>query len=410
MKSDPKRLAEPWRDGRVTRLLYTIPVHGAPIELKYMGTTTDATEHGLATTEYLAVAAQGGADRDERSAIKAAILRKLGGRPSGMLLLNPPRKLNPLASPSGAFLVDLQLDKISTPAYQSDNDTAVAISEALLECVHRFVRICITTLESEDLATDHTWFGRYAGITFLGANDQILDHRPFRLIPPPSPSSLDKRTIQTRYKYASSSHLADHPIDQVIIWRIRAQRQADIERDYQSSAVALNTSMEICLWAVARALHQDLLRCGSPQNQQRATKLGNVLSGTNYADVANQIGTVLEKRMWHSGRSLPVGPPLATIPPELAAYWSDTYPLRNRVVHEGHAAVLSEIEGAFKAYYALWEYLRDLVCREALSFPGTALMLLGMQELYNRNLLTTALQQAIERADQLHPKGTWNSP
>lgn len=204
-------------------------------------------------------------------------------------------------------------------------------------------------------------------------------------------SAIDERALLRRLDYAVKAESQGHPIDDVVLWRIRAEHHLNFVGDYELSVLALQTSVERLLFAIASAIAVDKGE-GADFVDQLQKKSFDALTKTLQHDLGGSWDRKLDEK--------PFG-----------AYWQDLYRLRNQVGHAGRRVNFLEAARAFEVYRDLKEFVEDRVLGKVDTFPRTGMMLFGLQDLAERGRATqSVLDLDSSLRDRGQEWGWWRPP
>jgi hypothetical protein len=287
--------------------------------------------------------------------------------------------------------------------YVDDNKTAQYVMTCALKVAGRFLHICAIATESEDIAwASREPLGRFARMVLIGPNQTLIEHKLFEV----HNESRSKRSgdMAAEFGYAVDSEMRGHPFDDVILWKLRAERAAYLEHDYQACLVFLNTSLEFRFRALGEALKFDLGRAGRTRDRDA---VANLLSSRNTRNLVERLGTTVCGSTWNAAatRSDP-----EARPPALAEYWRHAYQTRSGVVHSAMRVTQESAEASLRAHGDLVEFVNDALSARALEFPGAALTALGAQGILLRGGWTDQVRDAVLAVHAQHPNGPWLEP
>ncbi len=199
-----------------------------------------------------------------------------------------------------------------------------------------------------------------------------------------SSSELSQRLSDFLYAEARG-----HPIDDVILWRVRAEHLVNYVGDYELGVVALQTSAERLVYALRTCIAVD-----HGMSRQEIEEL----RGRPFKPILESLRQDLKGGSWDLSRAnQPVG-----------RYWQHTYLLRNSIGHAGRRIDETTAERAFEAYREFKEFLEGRVLEKKSAFPRTALMLFSAQGLQDRGHLTRRLQEfALQLKSSGQDWGFW---
>ncbi len=201
-------------------------------------------------------------------------------------------------------------------------------------------------------------------------------------------SSLNPGLVSDRLKHAVRAEGHGHPIDDVILWRLRAEHLLNYVGDYELSLLALQTSVERLVYALASAIAVDKGASKETVKQVQEKHFGPLVKSLQH-----DLGGSWDKNR----REQPFG-----------AYWQHLYVVRNQVGHAGRRVDFHVAERAFQGYREFKEFIEDRVLRKANVFSRTAMMLFGLQDLVARGGGTRAvldLDRQLQRSGQEY--GWW---
>ncbi len=205
------------------------------------------------------------------------------------------------------------------------------------------------------------------------------------------PDLQDKRRLLKRLQHALKAEGQGHPIDDVVLWRVRAEHLINYVGDYELSVLALQTSAERLLYALAAAIAVDKGQDAEAVDSIRRKRF-DALTKTLQHDLGGS---------WdRSQQDQPFG-----------AYWQDLYQLRNHVGHAGRRVQFHEAARGFGAYREFKEFVEHRVLEKVNVFPRTALMLFGLQGLIENGRAThkvLQLDRELQRSGQ--DWGWWEPP
>ncbi len=201
-------------------------------------------------------------------------------------------------------------------------------------------------------------------------------------------NSLNPSVVNSRLKHAVRAEGHGHPVDDVILWRVRAEHLLNYVGDYELSLLALQTSVERLVYALASAVAVDKGASKEAVKQVQEKHFGP-LTKTLQHDLGGS---------WDKNR----------LDQPFGAYWQHLYLVRNQVGHAGRRIDFHVAERAFQGYRDFKEFIEDRVLRKANVFSRTAMMLFGLQDLVARGGGTRAvldLDRQLQRSGEEY--GWW---
>lgn len=280
----------------------------------------------------------------------------------------------------GASLISLNrsdmVASVSTPA-ASDNDIATHCVLFSIRILNQYLRAY--SIAAEDPAvrtlTPEAFDAAYAAIEFSSTDERIETHRrPYRL--PEATrrreADVDDVLLLKRVQQGVNSTNNNHPMDEVILWRLRAEHQADYIGDYELAVVALQTSVERRVFSMRAVLLAD----------QGADSVAVTESSTHAFKTAfNDLGATLHGGSWDvTDQGSPIG-----------RYWTGLYQLRNSIAHDGATVSRQDAEAAFDAHRDLVDEIERRLLLRKTEFPRTAVFLFGAEGLRQKGMLSNRM-------------------
>lgn len=386
-------------------IVVAVAVRYLPSEVHKAGAITFETELGSIEVLLMPGTSHTGVDDEERIASRQAVdklLRTADVTGRGLItdrgFVKEPRV-------TGTLIARLPYSRpVLTIGFREDVATARLVMDAALGAIRRFLHICAIATENEDIAwASREPLAKHARMLLIG-NKELLHHKFFRV----HNQGVSKPTadISKDIRYAIDAERRAHPFDQVILWKLRAERAQQLEHDYQAAILFFNTSLEFRFRAMGQALEYDLSRAARPGDESRVRR---VLENHNTRDLIETIGSIITATDWVLRLD---GSKRPACPPELADYWATAYEIRSGVVHAIAPVTNNEMEVSADAHGRLVKLVNNALAKSALTFPGTALMALGSQGIINitEKPLSAELISAINEVAGLHPSGTWLPP
>lgn len=310
--------------------------------------------------------------------------------------VDPPRRYRnhmiPQVQLSPTWIIDIELDNNMQGGQPAGRLAEERIFLRALELVNRYLHAYMIATEEPDVRfLTPEALDPHIIAEFRHLDGSPIDSGGFTL--PASeraPRSMDPGLLQQRLHYAMRAEAAGHPIDEYVLWRVRAEHLINYVGDYELSVLALQTSAELLLYAVATAICVDK-GCGA----------------TEVAEVRAAHFAALPKRLQHDlggnwDRKCDDQP--------FGQYWQLLYVLRNQIGHAGRRITFEQADHAFQAYRQFTEFFEDRVLERTEQFPGAALMLFGRATLMERGSYTSAVARLVEDLDRNGQLYGWWEP
>jgi len=289
-------------------------------------------------------------------------------------------------------VVGMRLDQLDQAVEMTDNDVAIAAFERALEFTNHYLRAY--TIGAEDSA-----------IRMLTPEALDAAALPVEFSNSAKPNQVDVGTFSTPAATRHDSHMVRnedllyarvqqgvqstnnrHPMDDVILWRVRAEHHVDWVGDYELAVMALQTAVERRVFVIRACMIVD--EGGQPPTAEMD-------GATAFKTAFRDLGSRLAGGPWDlTNRSNPVG-----------QYWHDLYELRNRVAHSGTSVDRVAVEQAFNAERELAEEIERRLLQRKTKYKRTALLVLGGVGLKERHMLSGTMRDFInelQRAGKSH--------
>jgi|ThiBio_1000_plan_1041568.scaffolds.fasta_scaffold02547_5 hypothetical protein len=275
-------------------------------------------------------------------------------------------------------------------ATPTDNDYAIAAMDKAVGAIQRVLHGYMIATEDPRIDYDSIQkFGKFAYMLFVDISKRVLCGGTFTLQrehPYQRPDDYLRRLDD-----GIATEMSEHPIDRVVLWRLRANRAYQGDRDDAAAVLFLNTSVEMLIGAVYRAMLRD---------DERAN-LSRVKRGIDqFIPRLREVGERLQCGPWN----------LKDTASEVGRYVDQLYALRGRIVHGGFTPTTQQTEAAFEAGGDLRCELERRIIDARARFPVTCLLLNSRQSLEDRKLYIRRVRDTHERMVRDEDPRHWFTP
>lgn len=290
--------------------------------------------------------------------------------------------------------VEARRQDFAEDATISDNDLAIAFMAFTLKVLNRYLRAY--SIAAEDPAirtlTPEAFDVAVAMIEFSGDRESDpIERRPFTLPEatrrgPETP--MEQEILLKRLHHGLNSTNNQHPMDDVILWRLRAEHHADFVGDYELALIALQTSMERRVFVI-----RALLMIDDGANSAAVTAAND----DGFKSAFNNLGHRLQGGTWDAtDTTKPVG-----------RYWRDLYMLRNKIAHGGRSVTRDDAQQAFDAHRELQEDIERRLLEKKTIFPRTAVAVIGAEGLRQKGHMSNRMKGFIESWEKAGEADAW---
>ncbi len=314
--------------------------------------------------------------RSRISRFWTSVARKLGGRSIRQV----------------EWVVDVEIDNDLQPPLNNTRPVQELVFERALAVLNRYLYAHLLASESASarLLTPQA-LDAFALVEFRAPRGLVSG--PFRFPLPGAhrqPHLPNSGVLLSRLQHNMRAESYGHPVNDVIVWRVRAEHLVNYVGDFELSVVALQTSAERLIFALVCASVVD--RGGGRH------EVSQVRRGT-FDSAFNRLQQELGGNWDRSRDDIPVGP-----------YWKGVYVLRNRIVHAGQRIDLAQAEGAFDDYREFKEFLETQLLAKSQQLPRTALMYFGLQGIVDRGKVRPAVANLVAELDKSGQDWGWWEP
>jgi hypothetical protein len=290
--------------------------------------------------------------------------------------------------------VEARRQDFAGDAKASDNDLAIAFMDFALKVLNRYLRAY--SIATEDAAirtiTPEAFDVAVAMIEFSGdRGPDPTERRSFTL---PEATRRDPGTVMEQEVLLKRLHQGlnstnnQHPMDDVILWRLRAEHHVDYVGDYELAVIALQTSMERRVFVIRALLMID-------EGADSAAVAAS--NDDSFKSAFNNLGHRLQGGTWDATDvTRPVG-----------RYWRDLYQLRNDIAHGGRSVSRDDAQKAFDAHRELQEDIERRLLAKKTSFPRTAVTVLGAEGLRQKGHYSNRMKAIIKSWEDAGEAEAW---
>ncbi len=203
------------------------------------------------------------------------------------------------------------------------------------------------------------------------------------------PLSLEPAEVWRRMEQSLALAGSGHPMDDVVLWQLRAENLGFEIGDYEMAVVALQTSVERLVYGISKAIlvdrGKDLMSVTDVESQSFSTTLKN-------------LGHGLGGGAWSvEDDNQPLG-----------KYWRDCYSVRNRVAHGGSTIAEDGFSAAFASYQELRADIERRLLDKKNSLPRTSLMVFGAHGILTRGRMSGKFRAICDLIRQENnPRSFW---
>ncbi len=287
--------------------------------------------------------------------------------------------------------ISMPLDQLERHHSVDNNEIAIAAFERALEFTNNYLRAY--TIGAEDSAirmlTPEALDAPVLGVGF--SHSTKPDHVRLGTFTTPAATRnkvfkiADPALLYARVQQGMESTSNKHPIDDVILWHVRAEHHVDWVGDYEMAVMALQTSVERRVFAMRACMIVD--EGGTPPSTQEE-------GSTAFKTAFRNLGDKLGGGPWDlTNRTNPVG-----------RYWHDLYELRNKVAHSGSSVDRATLERAFEAEQELVAEIEQRLLKRKTRYKRTALLVMGGIGLKEKGALSNTMRDFINHLKETGQK------